>query len=667
MQASPAALAAALVFGALLLPLNSSAQDRALTRASSYADSLSAESKHTYSLSVGQNRYVYGFVDQISVDVVVRILGSDGDLLYTFDSPARGPESFQFLTSEADTYTIEVTPFEKAEGRYSISLVTDEPRASRPARLVDQLMQPYSGDDRPGAVVSVLKDGKVVLARGYGMANLTNDVAMTKDTGMSVASVSKQFTAMAILLLQQDGKLKLDDDIRKHIPELKDFGTPVTLRNMLNHTSGYREVLNFLPMAGWSSTDAMTRDVPIRIVQRQATLQNAPGAEYNYNNTTFMLLATVVERVSGMGFREFMEQRIFQPLGMTNTTIKTHQGQVIPNSSQGYSHAREGGYSYVTDFASAYGASGVNSTASDMTRWMLNYRDATVGGEDAIRQLTTRGVLVSGDTTGYALGLGVRKYRGQTLYSHSGGETSHRSILVYFPEIESGIFLSSNHPAFNRGMWTDIAEAFFSDSFESEPEAEAEDEPATDVSESKPTAAQLEAIAGTYRFVGAPLLIDYTVENGALFAQATNQPRFSLRATSDSTFTFVGVEASVTFHYESDGSVKRGTHHQGPDTPLEKIDKPALTPDQLRAYEGRYISDELETIYTISLGDDGRLMAHHIVNEAFPLTHNESDSFSGGAWYLSTIEFHRDPSGAVSGFMGSNTRTRSVWFRKLIP
>ncbi|TDI73202.1 MAG: serine hydrolase [Bacteroidetes bacterium] len=629
-----------------------------------YPGTLTPDTTHTYTFQSYDGFYVYGFANQISVDVVVKVLDPDGEQIAEFDSPARGPEPFQITPEKDGEYTITIEPFEGAEGDYIIRLVANEKKETDPEKLVDQMMTPFSSDDVPGATISVVKNGKLIFSKGYGMSNLTYGVKMTDETGMSIASVSKQFTAMAILLLQNQGKLSLDDDVRKHIPELQDFGTPITLLNMLNHTTGYREVLNFLPMAGWQFTDDMRRDELISIIQRQANLQNAPGSEYNYNNTTFMLLATVVERVSGQGWQEFMEENIFEPLGMDDTTVKTHQGQVIPNSSQGYAAAEEGGYRGVTDFASAYGASGVNSTAIDMTKWMLNYRDAKVGGAEAIELLTSRGILTNGDTTRYALGLGVREWRGQTLYTHNGGETSHRTYFGYFPEIESGLFFSSSNPSFSLGVWTDFAEAFFGEYLEREEEEEEGDAEEADSISAKPTPEQLDAIAGTYKFVGATLMIEYTVEDGTLFAQATSQPRFAVTPTSDSTFTFVGVTASVTFRYEEDGTVQSGTHHQGGDTPLEKIEVEAMTEEQLTEFVGRYYNAELETVYTLRI-EEGKLMANHRKNEPFSLTHQENDDFTSAAWYMGQINFDRNPAGQIDGFMASNSRTRNVWFEKL--
>lgn len=625
--------------------------------------SLTAESKDIYTFDAEEDFYLYGYVDQITVDVVVSIFDPMGEKTHEFDSPARGPEPFQFAPETNGRFRVEVSSFEGAEGEYEIVLAAAEPKATDPEDLIEQMMMPFSGDDVPGASISILLDGKVAFAEGYGMANLTYDIPMTDETGMSIASVSKQFTAMAVMLMVNEGKMDLDEDIRTYLPDLKGPEGTITLRQMLNHTTGMREILNFLPMAGKTFADAMRNAEPQEVFNRQMQLQNEPGAEYNYNNTTFMLLARAVEAVSGQDWRTYMEERIFEPLGMDNTTVKTEVGQVIPNASQGYAPGELGGYRAVIDFAEAYGASSVNTTARDITKWMLNYRDMTVGGSQAIEAMTTRGILTSGDTTGYALGLGVTEWRGQRLWTHTGGETAHRTWFGYFPDIESGMFISSANPAYSNGMWTDIAEAWFGEYLE--PEEEAEETVVADSAASMPTEAQLEAIVGLYQFVGAPLQIEYTLEEGTLYAQATGQPRFEVRPTSDSTFQFVGVpNASVTFHYEEDGSVMRATHHQGPDSPMERIVQAEEGPD-LSEYEGRYWSAELETLYTLKVDDDGVLQAHHRWIDTFPFTHVTEDQFSGGQWFLGQVQFHRAPDGGVSGFTGGNGRTRGVWFQKV--
>jgi len=627
----------------------------------SQSGTLTADSKDTYTIEVPGSYFVYGVVNQLTVDTVAKIYDTAGKVMSTIDGSARGPASFQFSSDEPGTYTVEISSFEGAEGEYEIELVTAEPKAEDPSDLVDQVMTPFTGNDVPGVSVMVLKEGDIVFAKGYGMSNLTYDIPMDENTGMSIASVSKQFTGMAVMLMVAEGKMDLDEDIRTYIPELQDFGTPITLRNMLNHTSGYREIFNFLPMSGRINADRTRNEEPIYIVQRQAALQNEPGSLYSYNNTTFMLLARAVERVSGQDWKTYMEERIFKPLGMNNTTVKVDQGQVIQGSSQGYQFAEGGGYNYVHDLPEAYGASGVNTTALDIAKWMLNYRDRKVGGDAAIDAITTRGVLTTGDTTGYGLGLSVSTWRGLTRWSHTGGETAHRTYFAYLPDIESGLFISSANPAYGNGVAPTIAEAWFEEFLEPEEEPQADE---IEADHTMPTTEQMEAIAGKWQFIGAPLQIVYSVEDGNMYAQATNQPRFEVKPTSDSTFTFVGVPASVTFHFEEDGTVTRATHHQGQNAAMEKVVAEPITVETLAEYEGRYYCEELETMYTLKV-IDGKLMAHNRWVDAFPFTHVKNEVFAGGEWFLSSITFDRDPSGTVTGFMGGNTRTRNVWFERM--
>jgi len=221
-----------------------------------------------------------------------------------FDGPSRGPEVFQFETEASGVFLVRVRPFEEGSGDYTIELITVEPAATEPAGKVDQMLAAFSGPETPGVVVGVVDGGELVFAEAYGMANLEHGIPFTVDLSSNIGSVTKHFTAMGILLLEQDGKLSLEDDVREYIPELPDFGATVTVKNLLNHTGGYREIYNFLPMAGRQGEDAIRREEAIRIVQRQPELQAAPNTEFNYNNTGYILLATIIERVSGKSFPE---------------------------------------------------------------------------------------------------------------------------------------------------------------------------------------------------------------------------------------------------------------------------------------------------------------------------------------------------------------------------
>jgi CubicO group peptidase (beta-lactamase class C family) len=356
-----------LLLAALFLATDAVAQDTTLRPGDAVRASLETGDTLRYVLDTELDYFVRGQVDQLSVDVVVRILGPDGRVLRTIDGPARGPERFQFETDAEGAYQIEVSPFEEEEGEFVVTLDRLEPVATDPEQLADQLLSAYAGEDSPGAVVSVFRDGETIFSRAYGMANLTYGIPFEVGTRSNIGSTSKQFTAFAVMLLVERGELSLDDDVREHIPELPDLGETVTVRNLLTHTSGYREFLNLLLMTGrrLDHGDFIDREELISIVQRQPALQNSPGTEFNYNNTAFGLAAVIVERISDLSFPEFMEENVFGPIGMTRTMVRPSPEHIVEGKAEGYTPG-DGTYREIGDLGGAIGAGGIYSTVGDL-------------------------------------------------------------------------------------------------------------------------------------------------------------------------------------------------------------------------------------------------------------------------------------------------------------
>jgi CubicO group peptidase (beta-lactamase class C family) len=252
----------------------------------------------------------------------------------------------------------------------------------------DKLFAAYDKPDSPGCALAVIKDGTVLHKRGFGRANLETDAPITPGTVFHVASVSKQFTAFAILLLAKDGKLSLDDDVRKHIPELADFGKTVTIRHLIHHTSGLRDQWRLLKMAGWRMEDVITERDILDLVFRQKELNFAPGAEYLYSNTGYTLLAVIVARVSKQSFREFTQERIFKPLAMTSTHFHDDHRQIVKNRAYSYRPARRGAEFELVPLQYAnVGATSLFTTVEDLTKWDRNFYDAKVGavGKSSMR------------------------------------------------------------------------------------------------------------------------------------------------------------------------------------------------------------------------------------------------------------------------------------------
>jgi CubicO group peptidase (beta-lactamase class C family) len=272
------------------------------------------------------------------------------------------------------------------------------------AAQVDKVFEKWNRTDTPGCALGVYKDGQIVYKHGYGMANLNDDVTITPETVFHVASMSKQFTAASILLLAQQGKLSLDDDVHKYIPELPDFGERITLRHLMHHTSGLRDQWSLLELAGWRySQDLITDDDVMSVLVHQKALNFKPGEKYMYSNTGFTLLAIIVKRVSGMSFREFTTKNIFEPLGMTHTHFRDDHEEVIKHDALGYEQdGKDKPFRMsLTNFDTA-GATSLHTTVEDLQLWDENFYHPRVGGVTFVQQMLEPGKLNSGELQTYA-------------------------------------------------------------------------------------------------------------------------------------------------------------------------------------------------------------------------------------------------------------------------
>jgi CubicO group peptidase (beta-lactamase class C family) len=642
-----------------------SAQPTPLTPGRAVRAALATGDTARYQVVLDSNTFVRAKVDQIAVDVVVRVLAPGGRPILRVDGPARGEEWFQFEATAPGAYQVQVIPFEEETGEYAITLVRREPLASDPRRLVDQLLAPWDRTNGPGAVVAVWRGGRTLFAKAYGMADLTFGVPFTVNTPTNIGSTSKQFTAFAVLLLVEQGKLGLDDDLRKHIPELPDLGKVVTVRHILTHTSGYREYLNTLALTGrrLDRGDHIDRAEVISIVQRQPALQNDPGAEWNYNNTAFALAAVVVERISGLSFAEYMARDVFEPLGMRHTMVRPSPEHIVPGRADGYAPGDNGTWLSIRDLGGSTGAGGIYSTVGDLQIWAENLARPRVGSRAMVDQMMTPYTLTDGKSTGYGLGLSIDTQGPLKRVHHGGADRAHRSQLVYYPEIDAGLTVQSNDAGFNSGIAFRLAAAFFRR--EMTPVTSAAAPGPYDPATFEP--ARFDEFVGRYALDAAPqFILTFTRTGDSLFTQATGQQKFPIYPTSDSTFALRVVEASVSFHRNAEGRVTHATLHQGGEQRASRLEGDAAEPwaptaDQLRGFEGRYFSDELETYYTVTLKDE-KLVLEHRRLDPNTLTPGAVDSFSGTGISLS---FERDRSGQVIGFYLGNTRTRDVRFARV--
>lgn len=411
--------------------------------------SITAHAADTFKLVLDSGMLVYGYADQKTFDAIVEIYNTEKGKIASYDNPARGPEYFRFRTRKAGVYRLVVTPFEEQSGDYTLVVNGAEPIATTPEGAADQFIKAFVGPDEkaPGAAVAVMQDGRITFSKGYGYADLESDRKITPSTIFHVASVSKQFTAFAMAMLADQGKLSLDDDIRKFLPELHDFGYVITINHLVHHTSGLRDQWNLLMMAGWRLDDVITHDHIMRMISRQRELNFKPGDEYLYCNTGFTLMAEIVKRVTGQTLAEWSKANVFDKLGMSNTFFYDDHEKVVPNRAYSYyknGRTSEGGYKKaVLSYANA-GATSLFTTPEDLCKWAQNFETMTVGNANVMNMMQRRFILNKGDTTDYAMGISIGKYRGRKMISHSGGDAGYRSFLVWFPEDHTAIAVTSN-------------------------------------------------------------------------------------------------------------------------------------------------------------------------------------------------------------------------------
>ena len=534
------------------------------------------------------------------------------------------------------------------------------PLASK-QQQVDALFARWNRVDTPGAAVEVVEDGKVVYRRGFGMADIEQDRPITPSTPFHVASLSKQFTAFAVLLLAQDGKLSLDDDVRRYLPEVPDFGHVIRIRQLLDHTSGLRDQWNLLSMAGWRMEDVITEQDIMRLVQRQHGLNFVPGAEFDYSNTGYTLLGLVVERVSGESLAAFSRERIFGPLGMKHTFFHERYSTLVPGRAQSYQPSADAGYEAVALSYSTVGPTGLFTTADDLERWERNFDDARVGGKSLLARMQTPGKLDDGSALDYADGLFVGEYRGLRTVDHDGADAGFRSYALRFPDQHLAIVVLGNGADIQAvRLGQRIADIYLEGQLEARPA------PVPDYSASaqvKIDPARLDALVGTYALDNGSA-ITFARENDHLVGWTAGDDRMAFYPSGEREFFAKLTNARFTFDAPgANGKSPGGTWQKNTRSrQATRIPPVEFTDRERKAIAGEYYSDELHVLYTVSV-KEGSVVLHGPRGD-IPLAPFEKDS-SFGPWPFGLVRFQCPPQGACTGFTATEDRARDIPFTKV--
>ncbi len=518
----------------------------------------------------------------------------------------------------------------------------DEETAAR----IDKVFERYARPDCPGCAIGVARDGKVVYTHGYGMANLEYSVRITPATIFEAGSVSKQFTTGAILILARQGKLSLDDDIRKYLPEVPDFGHKIAIRNLLSHTSGLRDQWELLTIMGRPPGSAVhTLDEILDLVSRQRELNFLPGDEFLYSNTGFSLLAWIVRRASGMSLAEFSAKELFQPLGMKSTQWRDDYTRIVKGRATAYNAGPGGEYHTNMSFTNVYGNGGLLTTVGDLLIWNENFVEPRVIGREYLDQMQTRGSLNDGSPIPYGFGLEIMNYGGIREISHDGSTAGYDAYLARFPDERLSIALLCNLANINTGVLVhQIAGIFLEGRLKGRQKPQRVDVPASEI----------QRLAGLYRNELTDGVLPLFASDGRLFAGAGMRDVL----TPIGKDRFEG-PTGMRFVFTLGQPVRLDIHWQD-EHPMVYTAVPVAIPSlqQLAEYAGTYYSAEVEVTLVLTLRE-GKLILRRRLAPDTPMTPTYADAFSGGG---RTILFTRDRSGTVNGLTLSSGRVLHLRF-----
>ncbi len=420
---------------------------------------------------------------------------------------------------------------------------------------VDRLFARFDGNT-PGCAAGVSAGGRSVLQRAYGMADLEHDIRNTPETIFEAGSVAKQFTAAAVLLLAKDGKLSLDDPVRKYIPELPEYGSPLLIRHMLHHTSGLRDWGEIAAIGGWPrGTRVHTHAHVLDIVSRQRSLNFTPGDQYSYSNTGYNLAAMIVERVSGKPFAEFTQERIFARLGMTHTSWRDDFTRVVRNRAIAYSIGPDRRFHMDMPFENVHGNGGLLTTVGDLLKWNENFVTPKVGDAAFVREQQQTGTFNDGSPERYALGLGIGKYRGVREVSHSGATAGYRAYLARYPDQHVSIAVLCNaSTAVPTEYVYKMADMYLGDAVKNAPVATPAAPRARPQDSFHPSAADLAVFAGAYTSDEADTTLNVVVQGDSLMLKRRPDSTTRLRPTVPDTFSAEPL-GSVKFIRDAEGRV----------------------------------------------------------------------------------------------------------------
>lgn len=471
---------------------------------------------------------------------------------------------------------------------------------------IDSVFKQFDRKDCPGCAVAVINAGKIIFQKGYGMASLEHRVPIKPQTMFDIASISKQFTAYAILLLKSRGKISLDDDVRKYVPELPDFGKTIRIKHLVHHTSGLRDFGALLMMTGWERDSPLNTSDFLDIISRQKELNYSPGEKFLYNNTNYALMGLIVERIDGRTYSDFVNAEVLQPLGMNTTKVRDDPWKVVPDLASKYTPQKEGGYkvNYIWSFTKVLGPMGILASVEDLAKWDAAFYHELIGGKGIFKEMYSPSMLNSGKSSGHAFGLFAQPYNGLRRYlaEGSGGGSS---VFMQFPDERLTVVVLCNRYQIDPSALAEkVADVVLEKKFDKKQIAGV----LPSASKKTPPIQELRKFEGVYWLSRSTDKVKFSIDKGILTEQYNNEKPAPLAFLSDGRFFSKVEQLFYSFNSEK-GEVLIESLVDGVTTEWERAKRKAeanLNQEQLLKYVGKYYSNELDLQWTIYI-KDGKL------------------------------------------------------------
>lgn len=540
---------------------------------------------------------------------------------------------------------------------YLVLLISFSAKGQNIKNDIDDLLSAWKKNNNPGGVVMVYHKNKLIYSEAFGLANIPYNIPNEKETVFGIGSLSKQFTAMGIVLLQINGQLSVDDDIQKYLPEMHNFGKPITIRNLLHHTSGLRSSPELFGLAGWRDGDAITNEDAYRYLTKQTQLNFDSNSEFMYTNSGYILLAKIIENITKQDFKSWIKEKIFQPLQMNSTFIEEDYAKIITKTASSYTEIDPDVFINVENFDLTYGASNVYSTCSDILKWSKNFSQAPQEWQKAFSALKTLDVLNSGKKIEYAFGIFVDDFSGNHRVQHTGAIAGFRSIMYAYPNDDLQIVILANFTSNQIFKIADqISQLFLQDKLETALKIPIITKPI------KLDINSLKKHEGMYWNDRENHSRKIYLENDTLWYLRSNNKKSPLIPVAENEFQMGGLTEKLILKFETNTNKLSLISTDNSSSTLEKYEDKTPTTEELKAYTGNFYSNELDAFYKISF-KNGKLFGYHNRFSDFEIEILKKDVLSWSGMAIS--KYKRNKKGAIVGFNITMNRIRNLWFEKI--